>query len=87
MVSQIWQKCQFFRFSEDITTSNFFLHYKFEIQNLKSILSHIRIIYQHIWSFSSAGNVSYGLGIERSFCRSWLILPNFESDYIDDQMR
>ena len=87
MVTQIWQKCQFFRFLEVIATSNFFLDYKFEIQSFRSILRHIRIDYQQIWSLPSAENVSFGLSIERSFYCFWQILPNFESDYLDSQKR
>ena len=64
-----------------------FSDYKFEIQNFKSILRLIRINYQHIWSFSSAENVSFGLSIERSFRRFWPILLNFVSDYLDNQKR
>ena len=53
------KKCQFLRLSECYHYLNFFLDYKFEIQNLKSILRHICINYQHIWSLSSAENVPF----------------------------
>ena len=81
------KKCRYSRFLEVITTLNFFLDYKFEKLDFKTILRHIRINYQHIWSFSSAENVLFGLSIERSFCRFLPILPNFESDYLDNQKR
>ena len=70
MVPQIWQKMSISPIVGSYHYLNFFLNdYKFEIQKLKSILRHIRINYQHIWSLSSAENVSFGLSIERSFCR------------------
>ena len=71
------QKCQFIRFLEVITALNFFLDYKFQMQNYKSILSQIN--YEHIWSFSSAENVRFGLSTERSFDHFWSILLVFEA--------
>ena len=79
------KKWQFFQFLEVITTLNFFLDYKFEIKNFETIFRRISINYQHIWSFSSAENISFKFSIERSFRRFLLIFPNFESNYLDHQ--
>ena len=64
--SELWSpkfgfQCKFFQFLEDVFTLNFCRDHKFETQDLKSILRHTRINYQHhIWSSS-------GLSTERSF--------------------
>ena len=50
MVAQVWHKCQFFRLLEVIIILNFCPAYKFEIKEFKSILRHIHINHQHIWS-------------------------------------
>ena len=87
MVSQISQKCQFFRFLEAITISSFSLTTNLKYKALKVSYATFALIIKVIWSFSKAENVSFGLSIERSFYRFWPISLNFESDYLDDKKR
>ena len=65
------KKCQFFRFSEVIATSNFFLDYKFETKKFKSILRHKKLII-NIFGVSQ---------VQKTF------RLDFESDYPDNKKR